>query len=111
MVERICRHKESIKQYTLTRKPLHPPLTNQEWDKLTNMVGLLRPCKDATELLGGEKYVSASIVVPQLAHLLHVYKHDDDDPAYVTRFKTALITDLKVCWRGVEFMFVAELKL
>ena len=63
------------------------------------MIHLLKPCRDSTEMLGSESYVSASIVLPHIAHLMYVNrvkdKDDDGDPAYVTRFKNSLRADLK----------------
>lgn len=47
-----------------------------------------------TELLGGEKYVSCSVVLPALRHLFRVMEPSDDDPGYILRFKKAFTTDL-----------------
>ncbi|GAA6099983.1 zinc finger BED domain-containing protein 1-like [Tachysurus ichikawai] len=51
---------------------------------------LLEPCKYVTELLGGETYVSCSVVLPAFCHLNHVMRVSDEDPAYVARFKKDL---------------------
>lgn len=47
-----------------------------------------------TELLGGETYVSCSVVLPALRHLDRTMEVSDDDPAYVVRFKAAFTQDL-----------------
>lgn len=47
-----------------------------------------------TELLGGETYVSCSVVLPALRHLTHTMEVSDDDPAYVVRFKAAFTKEL-----------------
>lgn len=47
-----------------------------------------------TELLGGETYVSCSVVLPALRHLTRTMEVSDDDPAYVVRFKAAFKKDL-----------------
>ena len=47
-----------------------------------------------TELLGGDKYASCSVVLPALCHLQHAMKISDDEPAYVVRFKAAFTKDL-----------------
>lgn len=47
-----------------------------------------------TELLGGETYVSCSVVLPALRHLTRTMDVSDDDPAYVVRFKAAIKKDL-----------------
>lgn len=46
------------------------------------------------ELLGGEKYVSCSVVLPALCHLALKMAVTEDDPAYVVRFKDAFKEDL-----------------
>ncbi len=51
-------------------------------------------CRYITELLGGDKYVSCSVVLPALCHLQHAMKISDDDPAYIVRFKAAFTKDL-----------------
>lgn len=47
-----------------------------------------------TELLGGETYVSCSVVLPALRHLDRTMEVSDEDPAYMVRFKTAFSKDL-----------------
>uniref|UniRef100_A0AAV2M0Y7 Uncharacterized protein n=1 Tax=Knipowitschia caucasica TaxID=637954 RepID=A0AAV2M0Y7_KNICA len=66
-------------------------LTTAEWDRLQRLETLLKPCRYVTELLGGETFVSCSIVLPALSHLTHTIKVSDDDMAYV---------DLKCLPRG-----------
>lgn len=51
-------------------------------------------CRYVTELLGGDKYVSCSVVLPTLCHLLHTMEVSDVDPAYIVRFKAAFTEDL-----------------
>ncbi len=51
-------------------------------------------CRYITELLGGDKYVSCSVVLPAPCHLQHTMKISDDDPAYIVRFKAAFTKDL-----------------
>ena len=47
-----------------------------------------------TELLGGQAYVSCSVVLPALCHLRRVMDISDEDPAYVLRFKAKFKEDL-----------------
>lgn len=51
-------------------------------------------CRYITELLGGDKYVSCSVVLPALCHLKHEMRISDEDPAYIVRFKAAFTKDL-----------------
>ena len=52
-------------------------------EKLRKVRDLLAPLEAATQRLGGEKYVSASIALPELNHLLKLMCVDDDDPGYI----------------------------
>ncbi|XP_063806577.1 uncharacterized protein LOC134987633 [Pseudophryne corroboree] len=69
--------------------------TTAEMDKLQRLETLLEPCRYVTELLGGEKYVSCSVVLPAFCHLSRVMESSDDDPAYVVKFKSTFRTDLE----------------
>ncbi|KAL3973863.1 KRAB domain-containing zinc finger protein [Sarotherodon galilaeus] len=69
-------------------------LTDQELDRLQKLEEILEPCRYVTELLGGEQYVSCSMVLPALCHLFRIMEPSDDDPVYVLRFKKVFTTDL-----------------
>lgn len=47
-----------------------------------------------TELLGGDSYVSCSVVLPAICHLNRVMEPTDEDPGYMIKFKTAFLKDL-----------------
>ncbi|XP_072237421.1 E3 SUMO-protein ligase ZBED1-like [Leuresthes tenuis] len=53
------------------------------------------PTRYVTELLGGEAYISCSVVLPAFRHLDRVMDITDDDPAYVVKFKNAFQRDLE----------------
>lgn len=93
MIERLLKHRESIDIFFRDRSV--NSFTEAEWVKLKTLSDLLRPLKVATKLLGGEKYATMSIVLPHLAKLVHSYQMDDDDPAYVTKFKKAMLDHLR----------------
>ena len=92
MVNRLLRHKESINEY-IAGKTIDG-LNESEWQKLQILADLLKLCKNVTEQLGGQKYVSSSLLLPSVAQLIHTYHADDDDPAYICRFKKAITDDL-----------------
>nr|XP_055048150.1 E3 SUMO-protein ligase ZBED1-like [Misgurnus anguillicaudatus] len=94
MITRLLRNEEAVKATLAQQKHKLVILTAAEWDKLHKLEMLLEPCKYVTELLGGETYVSCSVVLPAFCHLNHVMRVSDDDPAYVARFKTAFKKDL-----------------
>lgn len=47
-----------------------------------------------TELLGGDSYVSCSVVLPAICHLNRVMEPTDEDPGYMIKFKTTFLKDL-----------------
>ncbi|KAJ4933403.1 hypothetical protein JOQ06_030234 [Pogonophryne albipinna] len=48
-----------------------------------------------SDLLGGEKFVSCSVVLPALCHLSRVMESSKDDPAYMVTFKQTFRTDME----------------
>lgn len=52
-------------------------------------------CRYITELLGGEKFVSCSVVLPAFCHLSRVMEVSEDDQAYMVKFKETLTADLE----------------
>ncbi|XP_059927935.1 E3 SUMO-protein ligase ZBED1-like [Gadus macrocephalus] len=94
MIKRVRRNRDAL-HTTLSQQKHNLALpTNAEYEKLANLEKQLEPCRYITELLGGDKYVSCSVVLPALCHLQHAMKISDDDPAYIVRFKAAFTTDL-----------------
>ncbi|XP_051951401.1 E3 SUMO-protein ligase ZBED1-like [Xyrauchen texanus] len=94
MIKRVMRNKDAL-HTTLSQQKHNLALpTNAEYEKLAKLKKLLEPCRYITELLGGDKYVSCSVVLPALCHLQHAMKISDDDPAYIVRFKAAFIKAL-----------------
>ncbi|XP_063746020.1 uncharacterized protein LOC134868673 [Eleginops maclovinus] len=94
MVKRMQRNKSPLTTTLAQQKSKVAMLTDQEPAELQKLEELLEPCRYVTELLGGEQYVSCSVVLPALRHLFRVMEPSDDDPVYVLRFKKAFTTDL-----------------
>lgn len=93
MMERLLQHRSSIDVFFKDRTV--KSLSESEWLKLKTLSDLLRPLKTATNTLGGNKYVTISIVLPYLAQLIHAYEKDDDDPVYVGKFKKTMVDRLE----------------
>ncbi|KAI9516415.1 hypothetical protein NQZ68_015916 [Dissostichus eleginoides] len=69
--------------------------TTAELDKLQKLETVLEPCRYISDLHGGEKFVSCSVVLPALCHLLRVMESSEDDPAYMVTFKQTFRTDME----------------
>ncbi|XP_076864022.1 E3 SUMO-protein ligase ZBED1-like [Brachyhypopomus gauderio] len=94
MISRLLKNQEAIKATLSHQKHKLVMLTASEWDKLKKLETLLEPCRYVTELLGGETYVSCSVVLPAFCHLHRTMEVSEEDPAYIERFKTAFKKDL-----------------
>ncbi|RXN07812.1 zinc finger BED domain-containing 1-like protein [Labeo rohita] len=97
MISRLLKNKEAVNVTLAKQKHKLTMLPTAEWDRLQRLETLLKPCRYVTELLGGETYVSCSVVLPALRHLTHTMEVSDDDPAYVVRFKGDFKKDLSQC--------------
>ncbi|XP_019380299.1 PREDICTED: chromosome alignment-maintaining phosphoprotein 1 isoform X4 [Gavialis gangeticus] len=94
MVQRLLRNKATITTTLALEKHSLSVLTGSDFGKLQKLETLLEPCRFVTELLGGELYVSCSVILPALCHVCRVMAVSDDDPAYVARFKNTFTSDL-----------------
>lgn len=68
--------------------------TTTEWEMIEKMIVCLKPCLEISELLGGSKYVTVSVVLPAVTHLKSSLRCSDVDPGYIARFKRTLTDDL-----------------
>ena len=74
----------------------HPGVkfTDSEWKKMEVMRSMLRPCETVCKLLGGEKNVTASVVLPACAYPKKQMTVTEDDVGYERRFKEEFYADL-----------------
>nr|XP_047126356.1 E3 SUMO-protein ligase ZBED1-like [Hydra vulgaris] len=95
MIKSVRRNEQPLSDVLTTHNTKVAMPTPAEMDKLQRLEKLLEPCRYVTELLGGETYVSCSVVLPALCHLSRVMESSDDDPAYVVKFKSMFRIDLE----------------
>ncbi|XDV29398.1 hypothetical protein PO909_032532 [Leuciscus waleckii] len=76
MISRLLQNQEPVKVTLAKQKHKLTMLKGHcvEWDRLQRLETLLKPCRYVTELLGGETYVSCSVVLPALRHLTHTWR-------------------------------------
>ena len=70
---------------------------------LRKVCTLLKPHKDATELISGENYPTSSLILPLQHGLLVKTKEDVNDPGMISAMKSILHADLEP--RYVNFPF------
>ena len=69
-------------------------LRDTEVEIIKNTVNLLRPLEEFSTLLGVDKYVSASAVLPAKKCLAKHLESNDDDPTYISEFINFMKNDL-----------------
>ncbi|XP_062381388.1 E3 SUMO-protein ligase ZBED1-like [Sardina pilchardus] len=94
MIKRVQRNQEPLRDVLAQQKNNVTMPTKAELEKLQKLELLLEPCRYFTELLGGEKFVSCSVVLPALCHLSRVMETSEDDPTYVIKFKQTFSADM-----------------
>ena len=110
MIQRIVDNKEPVLATLSDPQHKHSLALPKEadWEKRRILQSLLEPSRYATELLGGERYISCSVILPTFCHLFHAMEPSDDDPAYVVRFKETFVADLQA---GKESLNLPWLKV
>ncbi|XDV11996.1 hypothetical protein PO909_000766 [Leuciscus waleckii] len=69
--------------------------TDTELEKLKKLEAVLEYCRYVSELLGGEKFVSCSAVLPALCRLSRVMEVTEDDTTYMIKFKGTFAADME----------------
>nr|XP_055040804.1 E3 SUMO-protein ligase ZBED1-like [Misgurnus anguillicaudatus] len=94
MISRVHRNQEPLRDaLALHANNINMP-TTAEMEKLKRLENVLEHCRYVSELLGGEKFVSCSVVLPALCHLSRVMEVSEDDPGYMIKFKETFTTDM-----------------
>ena len=102
MSARLLDVKDAIQQYHVDHPKNYsgPKLSDSDWEKIAKFVSVLGVLAEATQYVGSEQYATCSDVLPLASFFRRLLlKVHDDDPGYISRFKTASLND---CTRRVE---------
>lgn len=94
MITRLLSLKDAVLESLANHSHNISALKDSEWTKLQVTQKLLSPCEKASELLGGEHYVTISVILPIIAYLKKNMVATDDDPGYAKKFKEGFWVDL-----------------
>jgi len=76
---------------------------SQEFTVAEELLAILKPFNDTTEVVGGERYPTLSIVLPILCKLLHVtLKATNDDTHLAKEIKRVIRADLELRYQDKE---------
>ncbi|KAG0415460.1 hypothetical protein HPB47_007354 [Ixodes persulcatus] len=68
-----------------------PRLTDVDWDMLEQLWEALRPLLGVTELIGGDEYVTRSVLIPVIRLLKNKIKINNCDTTFICRLKAILV--------------------
>ena len=95
MVSRLCEQQAAIAAVLHGKRDLyHLELSPHEWHTLEDLVKLLEPFKNATEIMSGQKYPTLSCLGPILADLQEKIQVNPLDSKAMKDAKEAMRTDL-----------------
>ena len=79
-------------------------LKDSDVDKIVAISQVLEPICNMLTMLGGENYVTGSIVLPYCKKVVYLVKVEDTDPKFIVDFKNFIIKDfLKRCRDNLNF--------
>ena len=94
MVTRLCEQQAAIAAVLHCKRNLHHlELSPQEWHNMEDIVKLLEPFKNATEVLSGQKYPTLSCLAPILKDLRDKLIVNADDSNVLKTAKSAMLKD------------------
>ena len=80
-------------QYRGEQKLMHYLLTEEDMGRISNVNKFLTNLDIFTTTLGGDKYVTSSVVLPVMASLKKMLKQDSNDPVYIANLKETILQD------------------
>ncbi|XP_060792633.1 E3 SUMO-protein ligase ZBED1-like [Neoarius graeffei] len=94
MIKRVNRNVEPLREALALNSTKVTMPTATELEKTKKLEAVLEHCRYVSDLLGGEKFVSCSVVLPALCHLSRVMDVTEEDPAYMIKFKETFSADM-----------------
>lgn len=111
MLSSILKNKQAIAEFEKQNKinSKIESFSDMEWDKIKRLATLMQHFVEATDILGGENYVSISNILPVINALSTKLVLGEDDPNYIMRIKGVLNDEINL--RMTSFRSLNILKL
>ncbi|XP_029654431.1 uncharacterized protein LOC115227858 [Octopus sinensis] len=111
MLKSLLQAREAITIYMSDEEKQYkgPKPFDSDWEKISKYINVLDLFCQAMVLLGSEKYVLCSCVLPLLMSLTKHMTVNDDDPGYIVRFQAASINDF--CKRVADMKSIEILQI
>ena len=105
MASRLCEQQAAIAAVLHGKRDLyHLELSPQKWHDLEDLIKLLEPFKNATEVLSGQKYPTLSCLGPILADLKEKVSDDPLDSRTMKSAKQAMRIDLNERYKDSDIL-------
>ena len=87
-----------------TKKAKKLILSNIDIEMIVAAAKVLKPICDMLTMLGGDKYVTGSIVLPYMKKVIYLSRVEETDPNFIVELKRFIIRDfLKRCKENINF--------
>src|SRR6185437_11074279 len=115
MIERALKLQSVLDAFARAERDLnHYILNKSEWNKLGQLVGILKPFKEATTIMSSSSYPTLSISVPlyyELVKTLEESKENDEIPAWLIQGCDTAIDKLLTYCRKTSILHLAAIVL
>lgn len=106
MLERVLEQQQALYAVLMENKEKHVRALLPdagEWGVIEDLISILKPFSDATQVLSGSKYATISLLAPILYKLIYkTLKIEDKDTTILKSIKNAICTDLKSRYEPLE---------
>ena len=106
MLERVLEQQQALYAVLMENKEKHLRALLPdagEWGVIEDLISILKPFSDTTQVLSGSKYPTISLLAPILYKLIYkTLKVEDEDSIILKSIKNANCTDLKSRYESLE---------